>query len=150
MIGLINNKQTIAPSYRNTRIAYIIAIVITILLGLASRKYSNLLPAFVAENAGDALWAMMVYFGFRFLLVRKSLLTSLFFSLLFSFGIEFSQLYQDDWINQIRGTTLGALILGHGFLAVDLIRYTTGIIIATVFDKLMNLSILIRQIQLDK
>lgn len=38
-------------------------------------------------------------------------------------------------MNQIRGTTLGALILGKGFLVEDLIRYTVGIIIATVFDK---------------
>jgi len=80
------------------------------------------------------LWAMMVYFGFRLLLVRKSTLTAIWLSFLFSFGIELSQLYQEDWINQIRGTTLGALILGKGFLIEDLVRYTVGIIIATVLD----------------
>lgn len=116
------------------RITYLIAIVFTILFGLASRKWSLLLPSFVAQNAGDILWAMMVYFGFRLLLVRKSALTAILLGFLFSFGIEFSQLYQEDWINQIRGTTLGALILGKGFLIEDLVRYTTGIIIATVLD----------------
>lgn len=127
----LNNFQ-----YRNMRITYLLAIVITILLGLASRKWSDLLLPFLAQNAGDVLWAMMVYFGFRFLLVRKSTLTAIWLSLLFSFGIEFSQLYQEDWINQIRGTSLGALILGKGFLVVDLIRYTAGIIIATALDKM--------------
>ncbi|MCQ6279645.1 DUF2809 domain-containing protein [Bacillus sp. EB600] len=117
------------------RIAYMITIAITILLGLASRKFSHLLLLFVAQNAGDALWAMMVYFGFRFLLVRNRLLTAIFLSLLFSFGIELSQLYQADWINHIRGTVLGGLILGKGFLTVDLIRYATGILIGTVLDK---------------
>ncbi|MEX3744001.1 MULTISPECIES: DUF2809 domain-containing protein [Lysinibacillus] len=117
------------------RIAYLIAIVITILLGLASRRWSHLLLSFVALNAGDVLWAMMVYFGFRLLLVHKNILPAIVFSFLFSFGIEFSQLYQEDWINQIRGTLLGALVLGKGFLTVDLIRYTAGIIIATVLDK---------------
>lgn len=112
-----------------------IAIVVTILLGLASRKYSHLLLLFVAQNAGDILWAMMVYYGFRFLLVRQGLLTAVLLSFLFSYGIEFSQLYQEDWINQVRGTLFGALILGKGFLAVDLIRYTTGILIAAAFDK---------------
>ncbi|WP_427110741.1 DUF2809 domain-containing protein [Lysinibacillus xylanilyticus] len=121
--------------YRNMRIANLIAIVITILLGLFSRKWSIQLPSFVAQNAGDMLWAMMVYFGFRLLLVRKSTLTAIWLSFLFSFGIEFSQLYQEDWINQIRGTTLGALILGKGFLAEDLVRYTVGIIVASVLDK---------------
>ncbi|MGJ7919702.1 DUF2809 domain-containing protein [Neobacillus sp. LXY-4] len=122
---------------RNLRIAYLIAIVITILLGLASRKYSHLLFIFVAQNAGDMLWAMMVYFGFRFLFVHKSVLTSILLSLSFSFGIEFSQLYQGDWINQIRGTLLGALILGKGFLTIDLIRYSVGIIIASILDKMI-------------
>ncbi|MGE7694677.1 DUF2809 domain-containing protein [Lysinibacillus sp. NPDC094177] len=114
-----------------------IAVIITIILGLTSRKWSNLLPSFVAQNAGDMLWAMMVYFGFRLLLVRKSTLTAIWLSFLFSFGIEFSQLYQEDWINQIRGTTLGSLILGKGFLVEDLARYTVGIIVATVLDALV-------------
>ncbi len=135
MIVLTTEHKTSTSQFRNMRIAYLMAIVSTILLGLSSRKWGLLLLPFVAQNAGDALWAMMVYFGFRFLLVRKSTRTAIWLSFVFSFGIEFSQLYQGDWMNEIRGTLLGALILGKGFLAVDLIRYTTGIIIATVLDK---------------
>ncbi|MGE7997561.1 DUF2809 domain-containing protein [Lysinibacillus sp. NPDC093190] len=134
MILLTNEHKSINLQYRNMRIAYLIAIVFTILFGLASRKWSLLLPSFVAQNAGDMLWAMMVYFGFRLLLVRKTTLSAIWLSFLFSFGIEFSQLYQEDWLNQIRGTTLGALILGKGFLVEDLVRYTVGIIIATILD----------------
>lgn len=136
---MTSNNEPIKPRYRNMRIAYILAVFITILLDLASRKFSDLLLLFVAENGGNLLWAMMVYFGFRYLLVRKSLLTAILLSFSFSFGIEFSQLYQADWINQIRGTLLGALILGQGFLTVDLIRYASGIMIATVLDKMMLL-----------
>ncbi|MGE8034041.1 DUF2809 domain-containing protein [Lysinibacillus sp. NPDC093692] len=131
---MTNGHKPINLQYHKIRVTYLIAIVITISLGLASRNWSTLLPSFVAQNAGDILWAMMVYFGFRLLLVGKSVLTAIWLSLLFSFGIEFSQLYQEDWINQIRGTTLGALILGKGFLVEDLVRYTAGIIIATVLD----------------
>ncbi|MDN4524075.1 DUF2809 domain-containing protein [Fictibacillus fluitans] len=109
--------------------------VMTIMLGLASRAYGSSLPAIIAENAGDALWAAMVYFGFRFLLVRKSLLTAMMLSILFSFAIEFSQLYQADGINQIRDTVVGALILGKGFLPVDLVRYTSGILAAAFLDR---------------
>jgi glycopeptide antibiotics resistance protein len=122
-------------SQNQLRRTYFIAVVITILLGLASRKFSPLLFSFLAENAGDVLWAMMVYFGFRFLFLKKSIVTAIFLSFLFSFGIEFSQLYQEDWINQIRGTLLGALILGKGFLIIDLIRYTIGIVIASWLDR---------------
>ena len=123
-------------NYQKVRIAYGIAIVITIILGLASRKYDYLLPSFVSQNTGDALWAMMVYFGIRFLLVRGSKGIAIILSLLFSFGIEFSQLYQAEWINQVRGHFLGGLILGKGFLLIDLIRYTVGIIIAVILDKI--------------
>lgn len=117
------------------RFTYLIAVVITILLGLASRKYSQLLPLFIAENAGDTIWAGMVYFGFRFLFVGKSRLTAIILSFLFSYTIEFSQLYQAVWVNQIRGTVLGSLILGKGFLVVDLFRYTVGIITAALVDR---------------
>lgn len=78
---------------------------------------------------------MMVYFGLRFLFVGKSIHTAVLLSFLFSFGIEFSQLYQADWINQLRSSILGALILGKGFLFIDLIRYSIGIIIAALIDQ---------------
>ncbi|MFF2752981.1 DUF2809 domain-containing protein [Psychrobacillus sp. NPDC058041] len=134
---MTTKKEHSKQCYRKMRIVYIIAVVITILLGLSSRKYSHSLLLFVALNAGDVMWAMMVYFGFRFILIRKSLVTAIWLSFSFSFGIEFSQLYQAEWINQIRGTLLGALVLGKGFLTVDLIRYAVGIMIATIFDKVM-------------
>lgn len=125
----------ISNSFSTKRLGYFVAVVLTILLGLASRKFGDYLPLVVAENVGDALWAMMVYFGFRFLLVQKGLVYSILFSLLFSFGIEFSQLYQAEWIQDIRSTTVGALVLGQGFLLVDLVRYTVGVLIAAYLDK---------------
>jgi glycopeptide antibiotics resistance protein len=134
-LPMISNYE----SQNQLRKMYFGAVVLTILLGIASRKYSHLLFSFIAENAGDVLWAMMVYFGFRFLLVNKSMITAFLLSFLFSFGIEFSQLYQEDWMNQIRGTLLGALILGKGFLLVDLIRYSTGIVIAYSLDRLVSI-----------
>lgn len=130
---MISNNE----SHHQLRRTYFAAVIITILLGLASRKFDYLLFSFLAENAGDVLWAMMVYFGFRFLFLKKNILTAIFLSFLFSFGIEVSQLYQEEWINQIRGTLLGALILGKGFLTVDLIRYTAGIVIASCLDCLI-------------
>ena len=132
--SITTEHKPVNSQYRIMRIAYLIAIIITIILGLASRRWGPFLLSFVAQNAGDILWAMMVYFGFRFLLVRKSSRLAIWLSFLFSFGIEFSQLYQEDWMNQIRGTLLGALIFGKGFLIEDLVRYTVGIIIATSLD----------------
>ena len=113
---------------------YAIALLIVVLLGLGSRKFPDEIPLFLSRHAGDALWGSMVYLGFRLLLTQHRRILSLGLSLLFSFGIEFSQLYQAEWINGIRDTLLGSLILGSGFLWVDLIRYTAGIAIVSIIE----------------
>ena len=45
----------------------------------------------------------------------------------FSVVIELSQLYHAPWIDSIRHTTLGGLILGFGFLWSDLACYAVGV-----------------------
>lgn len=116
------------------RVIYFFMTFIAMLLGLASRKYMPIFPDAIAPFIGDALWAMMVYFGVRFLCPRNDLLRGFLLAISFSFAIEFSQLYQADWVNQLRATTLGGLILGHGFLIADLISYSIGIVLGTLID----------------
>ena len=118
----------------NKRLFYLLGIFSSMILGLLSRKAGDTLPVFLADHAGDAIWAMMIYFGFRFLLPNKPLGLSLFLSACFCFCIEWSQIYQADWINSIRNTALGALVLGRGFLAIDLVRYSGGILLAGLVD----------------
>ncbi len=48
-------------------------------------------------------------------------------ALAFAFVIEFAQLYQAPWINAIRATTLGHLVLGTGFQWWDLLAYAVGV-----------------------
>ncbi|MBY0084028.1 DUF2809 domain-containing protein [Brevibacillus brevis] len=103
-------------------------------LGLGSRVFDDVLPVFVAEHFGDALWACMIYFGFRTCYTYKKISFSLWCSLAFCFAIEGSQLYQAGWIIYLRETTLGALVLGKGFLTADLVRYTAGAAIAALLD----------------
>lgn len=117
------------------KIGYSCAVLAAIALGLGSRVYSEHLPVWISSHLGDALWAAMIYYAFRVLLTRHNLRSSVMLSALFSFGIEFSQLYQADWINGLRSTVPGALILGHGFLWIDLVRYTAGIILAYLLDR---------------
>lgn len=117
------------------RLLYCCICVIVIALGLSSRAFSDQLPLFVSRHFGDALWGSMVYFMFRILLVNRKLRIALLWSLVFSFGIEFSQLYQGEWINSIRSTVLGGLILGKGFLWIDLVRYTVGIMLSYGLDQ---------------
>ena len=120
---------------KRNRIVYLILIIFTIILGLGSRKYSVNLNSFIAEYSGDTLWSLMVFFIFGFIYPKYRTIHIAIISLLFSFAIEFSQLYQSEWINKIRGTKLGGLILGFGFLRGDLICYTAGILIGFCLEK---------------
>ena len=122
---------------RRNRILYLILTIITIILGLLSRKVQGL-PQIISSYSGDALWALMVFFLFSFLFNKKSTIFILVISIIFSYGIEISQLYHAPWIDSIRATTLGGLILGFGFLWSDLVCYTLGIIIGAIIDKFIN------------
>ena len=122
---------------RRNRILYLILTIITIILGLLSRKVQGL-PQIISSYSGDALWALMVFFLFSFLFNKKSTIFILVISIIFSYGIEISQLYHAPWIDSIRATTLGGLILGFGFLWSELICYTVGIVIGAIIDKIIN------------
>lgn len=119
------------------RIAYAIVTVLMIVAGLATRQWGNYLPEFVALHGGDAIWAAMIYSGFRFLAPHKPLGWALACSIIFCCAIETSQLYQADWIRAIRDTRLGSLVLGNGFLFIDLVRYAAGILLVYGADRII-------------
>lgn len=112
-----------------SRLFYALLIVAVIALGLASRSgfaQGNLLP-FISEYAGDTLWALMVFLGFGFLLPRLSTWQIASFAFGFAVLIEISQLYHAPWLDALRQTRLGGLILGFGFLWSDLVCYAVGV-----------------------
>lgn len=119
---------------KRNRWVYLGLIILTMVLGMVSRKYGAYLPNFISKYSGDTIWALMVFFGFGLIFNKDVSIKVGFIALLFSFAIEFSQLYQVDWLNNIRNTTVGGLVLGHGFLPSDLICYTVGIIIGVLLE----------------
>ena len=96
-------------------------------LGLSSRKYACYLPEYINTYLGDALWAVMIYLFAALLLNDRKPAQIALLSLLFCYLIEISQLYHAPWMDAIRNTRLGGLVLGVGFLWTDLIAYTMGI-----------------------
>ncbi|MGG0730417.1 DUF2809 domain-containing protein [Bacillus paramycoides] len=112
---------------KRNRILYAIFTIIIIVLGLSSRKFAYALPDILNAYLGDALWALMIFTGFGFLFPKIETKKLAIISLIFCYGIEISQLYHAEWIDSIRATTLGGLVLGYGFLWSDLVAYTIGI-----------------------
>jgi hypothetical protein len=106
---------------------YALAVVLTIVAGLASRAYAAYLPWWLAKNAGDALYATMVFWGFGFLAPRARTQRIAVAATAFCFAIEFTQRYQAPWLDAVRATTPGRLVLGQGFHAFDLVCYVAGV-----------------------
>lgn len=111
----------------NHRLLYLALALCTMLLGLASRSDQIVLPEFLATYAGDTLWALLVFWLIRAVAPSSTALSSALIAISFSFLIECSQLYHTPWIDSIRSTTLGGLVLGYGFKVSDLACYCVGV-----------------------
>ncbi len=107
---------------------------ITIVVGLASRRYASHLPSWLAKNAGDALYATMMFWGIGLLLPRASTLRIALLATAFCFAVEASQLYHAPGIDAVRSTRLGALVLGSGFHALDLLCYVIGVALGAAIE----------------
>jgi len=112
------------------RFVYFILVLLTIVLGIASRKIVGI-PLFV----GDILYAVLVYFGFRWLFLKSKILWQIGLPLLFSFAIEIQQLSTAAKLVAIRETTIGHYVLGQGFLWSDLLCYMIGIGLGYAVDQ---------------
>lgn len=126
--------EKIIVRFWQRRLFYFACAATTIVLGLASRRFGASQPAFIAEFAGDTLWALMVFLGVSVVAPSARLSSRGTVALAFACGIEFSQLHHALWIDTIRQTTLGGLILGFGFLWSDLLCYTAGVAIGVILD----------------
>ncbi len=130
---------------KRRRWLYIILAVATIFCGLLSRSQLIPLPVFISTYAGDTLWALMVFWCFCILAPHRKTWEVALAAVLFSFAIEFSQFYHAFWIDSLRHTKLGGLILGFGFKFSDLVCYSIGILFGAVIDHwLLNNQSIIR------
>jgi hypothetical protein len=109
------------------RFAWLALLAVTILLGLGSRRFGARLPNFVAAYAGDTLWATAAFLGIGLALTRASTGRVALLAMIFSVAVEVGQLYKAPWIDTIRRTTLGGLVLGFDFLWSDLACYAVGV-----------------------
>ncbi len=114
---------------KRNRWIYFLLTIIIMGVGLLSRKLTAYLPHVVNIYAGDSLWALMIFVGAGFLFPTWKIKVIGIFVIMFCYFIEFTQLYHTPWIDDIRKTTLGGLILGYGFLWSDILAYSIGIAI---------------------
>jgi hypothetical protein len=112
------------------------AVVVAAGLFSRSRAAVPVLPDFVRTYAGDTLWALLVFLLLGIFFPRARTVTVALAALGIAFAVEASQLYQADWLNRIRATRLGALVLGAGWVASDLVCYTAGVALGAAAEVL--------------
>lgn len=115
------------PARHPPRTTYAVATIAVVLLGLASRRFAWMFPAFLEKYPGDALWALMVMLILAFIWPRRSAAWLAIAALGIAFAVEFGQLYQPAWLTALRHTTLGHLALGSTFNPMDLVAYVVGV-----------------------
>ncbi len=121
MIGSVHRRPGRPP------ILWFALIAVVVALGLGSRRYAGYLPGFVAAYAGDTLWATAAFLGFGLLLPRASTWRVALLAMSLSVLVEVGQMYHAPWIDSIRRTRLGGLILGYDFVWSDLACYAVGV-----------------------
>ncbi|NJM38439.1 MAG: DUF2809 domain-containing protein [Akkermansiaceae bacterium] len=116
------------------RITLIVLMVFVLAAGLLWRSDFIPLSPFFKKYGGVALWALLVFFGFGFLMRRVTTRWLSAISLCFAWLIEFSQLYHAPWIDSIRAMHIGHLIIGSRFNWPDLLAYGLGVALGSLCD----------------
>ena len=111
--------------------------VATIALGLASRHWPDALAAIFGKYPGDALWALMVFFGWRALRPRARTRDVTLLAAATSAMVECAKLWQAPWLVAFRHTIVGHLLLGHVFSWQNLVAYGVGVIIGAALDRIL-------------
>ena len=122
---------------KRKRIFWFIAFIIIIPVGLSTRKYGYLMPGFIATYGGDVLYATMFYIIYAFIFPTASVLRISIYALLSCYCIEVLQLYKAPWIQAIRHTRIGGLILGFDFFWSDLVCYTVGVLLGAFVETII-------------
>ena len=114
--GILKVAETaLCPLPFRKRPWYLLALVMVVVFGLASRRYPGILPAALGKYPGDALWALMVFLGWGIVFPKSSTVRILLYALVTSYCVELGKLYQAPWINHVRDSTIGHLIFGSTF-----------------------------------
>jgi len=126
-------KTPIIPVQRRRPI-YALVTALVIGTGLLWRSGLFPLPDFIAKYGGDSLWALVVFLCFGIAFHRSSTVRIALVAVCFAWSIEFLQLYHVPWIDGIRSTRLGHLVLGTMFNGPDLLAYVVGIALGALAE----------------
>lgn len=123
---------------RRARWLYALAASAVVALGLWSRSDAAGLPWAVAKYAGDALWGLVVFLGVGLVFPGLPTRAAAGLAAAFAGAIEAGQLVHAPWLDAVRETLLGGLVLGTPaatFAWGDIAAYMAGITAGAVAER---------------
>jgi hypothetical protein len=117
------------------RLRYFVLAIGTVVIGLLVHLGGSFLPSVVRDFLGDALWAAMIVWWMGVAAPRMPLRTRALAALAVSVAVEISQLYQTAFLDSLRRTLPGHLVLGAGYDPRDLLAYAVGVVVAVVLAR---------------
>jgi hypothetical protein len=124
-------------NWLRSSLIYFIICVIAGVAGIASRNYPDYIPEPISKYLGDTLWAFAMFFLLSILFPGRSALMRAIITLTIAVIVEITQLYHAPWIDAIRETSVGGLVLGFGFHWGDFICYIIGAVLAAALETLI-------------
>jgi hypothetical protein len=116
-----------APVTSRARATYVTLALATIGVGLLVHARGAALGPAARDVLGDALWAAMIAWWVGSLAPTARLGPRSAVAYAICVTVELSQLYHAPWLDAVRATTLGRLVLGSGFDPRDLAAYALGV-----------------------
>ncbi|MCH2162217.1 MAG: DUF2809 domain-containing protein [Phycisphaerales bacterium] len=130
--------MSVPASSTRIRMFAILGMVVAAAVGLVSRTEPfRGIPA-VGTWTGDTCWAVAAYFLVRFVLPRARIRTVALVAAGICLAVETSQLIHAEWLENLRSHRIVALLIGRGFLWIDLVRYALGLVIAMGLDRVLG------------
>lgn len=126
------------PAPSRVRAVFVALALGTLGLGLLVHSRAWVMPGVVRDKLGDGLWAAMLMWWSGVLAPRAPVWSRSLAVLAFSWTVEASQLFHAPWLESVRGTTLGRLVLGSGFDAGDLWAYALGVLAAALGETIVR------------
>ena len=114
------------------RLRYLVLAIGTIAVGLIVHRAGGMLPPALRDILGDALWAMMIVWWMGAAAPRSRLRTRGVAALAICVAVEISQRYHSPFLDGLRRTLPGHLVLGNGYDPRDLVSYAVGVVVAVV------------------
>jgi len=116
----------------------LVLIAITVTAGLAVRFAHLGLPFSVVKYGGSGLWAAMIYWLCSTFLPSGRWTRNVAISATLGTAVEFLKLYDPPWLDAVRRTLPGIIILGRMFNWRDIATYWIAICLAAGLDLLIR------------